>query len=428
MQIKDLNITELANLFNFTQNDDAKAVLHDLITVPLSNREEVIERQAILKGFLANIDTFTNYSYSRIDYREIYLFLNTFTDEAYLPKWLKYRLFVSRKKHYKYRSRCVQLILLYHRLHTRYIKNIDLAVFPEGYKKDIRFIDDYFNSFRLEYYERHIRANTFTIKHMVQIIKIISAKQKEQETVKFQNTFNLFEAYLSISLGINKHKFSFPEITDNNLSLQDFYHPLVTNAVRNSFTAPTNVILLTGPNMSGKSTLLKAIGICIYLGNIGFAIPAAKAGIPLFDNISIFINLNDDLQSGYSHFMTEVINLKNVATEAGSGTKGFSVFDELFRGTNNEDALEISRATLKGLLNFPQSLFFVSSHLHQLIEMEEVKSGKIAGYYLDCSLDNNTPKFNYLLKQGSSNIKIGRILFEKEGLNVLLSQPVKAIM
>lgn len=421
MQTKDLNIIEIANLFNFTQNDDAKAVLNNLISLQLKTKEEVIVRQDILKGFLQNIGIFRDYSYSRIDYREVYLFMESFTDEAYLPKWLKYRLFTSRKKHYKYRSRCVQLILLYHRLHSRYIKNINLSAFPEEYKKDIHLIDDYFNSFRLEYYERHISSNTFRIKHMVQIIKIISAKKKALEAENFRAAFNLFEAYMSVSLGIYKHKFSFPEITGSTISLQDFYHPLVKDAVKNSFNAPSNVILLTGPNMSGKSTLLKAIGICIYLGNIGFAIPAAAASMPLYNNISVFINLNDDLQSGYSHFMTEIVNLKNVVTAAGTGKKHFAVFDELFRGTNNEDALEISRTTLKGLLNFPESLFFVSSHLHQLAELPEVQNGCIACYYLDCSLTGETPQFTYRLKNGFSNVKIGRILFDKEGLDELLN-------
>jgi DNA mismatch repair protein MutS len=165
--------------------------------------------------------------------------------------------------------------------------------------------------------------------------------------------------------------------------------------------------------MSGKSTLLKAIGICIYLGNIGFGIPASFGRMPLYSNISAFINLNDDLASGYSHFMTEIINLKDVVADVRHGNRNLAIFDELFRGTNIDDALEISRTTLKGLLNFPDSLFFVSSHLHQISEMEEIQDGRIAAFYLNCSLSNNTPAFTYMLKPGWSDIKIGRILFEK---------------
>ena len=108
--------------------------------------------------------------------------------------------------------------------------------------------------------------------------------------------------------------------------------------------------------------------------------------------------------------------------EAEDNTKCFAVFDELFRGTNIEDALEISTATIKGLINFPQSLFFISTHLHQLKDIEEIKTNKVATWYIDCELKDNIPAFNYLLKEGWSDLKLGRILFEKEGLYKMLAR------
>ena len=111
-------------------------------------------------------------------------------------------------------------------------------------------------------------------------------------------------------------------------------------------TAEKNVILLTGPNMSGKSTLLKAISLSVYLGHAGFAVPASKAVMPFFSTISVAINLTDSIVSGYSHFMSEIVTLKNVLREACDDKRCFAVFDELFRGTNIEDALEIRRRVL----------------------------------------------------------------------------------
>ncbi len=421
MEIKDLNITtDILELFNYTLNDDARGELKNLLTHPPATREGILLRQNIQKGFLENIAVFENYSYSRIDFRQVYIFMKTFHEKEQLPKRLKLKLKFSKKKHYEYRGRCVQLIILYHRLYNNYTKRLVTAAFPESYKSDIRLIDDFFNSFRLDYYENLIRENKFRIKHIVQIIKHITEKKRKQEIEPFLEAYTLFEAYVSAAQGIYRYKFSFPEITEKEMSLSGFYHPVLKNPVKNSFSAQSNVILITGPNMSGKSTLLKAISLCIYLGNAGFAIPAAAGKLPKYDNVSVFINLNDDLQSGYSHFMTEVINLKKVVTEAVTEGPYFAVFDELFRGTNIEDALEISRTTLKGLLNFKNSLFFVSSHLHQLTEMEEIQNGSISTYYVDCNLHENTPAFTYSLKPGWSDIKIGRILFEKEGLNEML--------
>lgn len=427
MDIKDLNIaTEIFNLFNYTLNEDAKTAVKKLVTTPLASRVAITERQEILKGFMANGILFDTYSYSKIDYREAFMFLAGFNEEELLPKHIKLKLFINQDKFKEYRSKCVQLVLLLHRLHSLYVKPLKIGAFPEKYKAVIRLIDDFFNGMNTAYYEGLIRSNNFRIKHSVELLQLISAKKKAQQIQPFIEAYTLFEAYISISTGIRKHRFSFPEITEGNgITLNEFYHPLLQKPVKNSIATASNVILLTGPNMSGKSTLLKAISICIYLGNIGFGIPAGSGSLPVYNNISVFINLNDDLQSGYSHFMTEIINLKNVVTQATQRQKCFAVFDELFRGTNIDDALEISRTTLKGLLNFPDSLFLVSSHLHQLVSMDEIAGGQIACHYLDCNLADDVPAFTYRLKEGSSDIKIGRILFEKEGLNKMLNHTKK---
>lgn len=417
MNIKDLNInSDIINLFDYTINDDAKVSLKKLLVTPLLSKEAIIERQEILKGFQANIEVFHNYSYSKIDFREVNYFLEKFDKDLYLPKRIKLKLQLYKSKHYEYRSKCVQIIMLYYRLH-HYIKNLPTAAFPKAYKAEIMRIDEYFSSFRPDYYQGLIRENKFRIKHILEIITIVASKKKKLEIQEFHIAFPLFEAYLSAATGIQAHRFTFPEIGGTGIELSNFYHPLLKTPVKNSLATKSNVVLLTGPNMSGKSTLLKAIGICVYLSNIGFAIPATQGRVPFYSTIDIFINLNDDLQSGYSHFMTEIINLKKVILEARTSKNCFAIFDELFRGTNIDDALEISKTTLKGMLNFPDSLFFVSSHLHQLITMDEIQSGKIACHYLDCDLQNDNPTFTYQLKQGSSDIKIGRILFEKEKMS-----------
>lgn len=173
--------------------------------------------------------------------------------------------------------------------------------------------------------------------------------------------------------------------------------------------------------MSGKSTLLKAVSLCVYLAHAGLAVPASKATMPFFTGISVAINLTDSIVSGYSHFMSEVITLKKVLTKAASGGKNFAVFDELFRGTNIEDALDISRATIRGIVHFPDTLFFISTHLHQLKELEEIKTHRVSTCFIECELQDNIPVFTYKLKEGWSDLKLGRILFEREGLNTMLN-------
>ncbi len=218
-----------------------------------------------------------------------------------------------------------------------------------------------------------------------------------------------------------KNNFTFPELSHSRLELRNFYYPLIESPVLNNLETDSNVIVITGPNMSGKSTLLKAIGLCIYLAQLGIAVPASQAIIPLYVQISISINHKDDLQNGYSHFMTEVINLKEVVKKAQSGMPCFAVFDELFSGTNEEDALEICTTTINGLSNFKNSLFLISTHIQKLKDTIKASSKSIETYHIDCKLAGNTPQFNYLLKPGWSNLKVGKILFEQEGLNQMLS-------
>src|SRR5690606_19378861 len=139
----------------------------------------------------------------------------------------------------------------------------------------------------------------------------------------------------------SEHSLTLPELTNTTLTLTDFYHPNLKNPVKNSFVNSNGVILLTGANMAGKSTFLKSLGICVYLTHIGLPVPAKYASIPFYDNLYIFINNSDDLNNGYSYFMQEVLNLKEVVINCNAGHNCFALFDELFKGTNFEDAFDI---------------------------------------------------------------------------------------
>ncbi|WP_431244264.1 MutS-related protein [Flavobacterium sp. P21] len=122
--------------------------------------------------------------------------------------------------------------------------------------------------------------------------------------------------------------------------------------------------------------------------------------------------------NGYSHFMTEVINVKDVVLKVADGKRCFVVFDELFSGTNVEDALEICTRTINGVSLYSNSYFLISTHIQ---ELKDMTNETVSTYYLDCELIDNIPTFTYKLKKGWSDIKVGRILFEKEGLNKLLN-------
>jgi len=420
--IQDLYIEQqILPLFDFTRNDFSREILLAILKEPLSSAEEVLSRQAILRGLLTNHEQLKDYSYSRVDMIEVYRFHQGFVENGAAKKTSKLRLLLSEKERHQTRSRHIQFVLFFYKLQTHYVQRINLDSFSHTYRNELRGISDFINIFNPAKYERLIRSQHFKISNMVELSDLLAQKVSTGEITLFWKRFFLFEAYLSISMAIGKYNFSFPSFSESGIRFENLYHPLLSNPVKNSFTTTNNVFLLTGPNMSGKSTFLKAVGLSVYLAHVGVAVPASKVELPFFDSISISINLSDDLLNGYSHFMTEVLNLKKVVVEAAKHKKCFAVFDELFRGTNMEDAIEITTTTINGLTNFKNSFFFISTHLQQIKEAEKVKNKNVDTYYIDCVLNNHIPTFSYQLRTGWSDVKVGSMLFEKEGLNELLN-------
>lgn len=416
--IKDLNIEkELLPLFDYSLNMFAKKKILDILEKPLPSTTEITYRQNILQGFTANNKILKDYSYTVLYLNEVHFFLNDDKIEDLSQKKLQYRLFTSKQEKIRYLGRFNQLILFFHRLQSRYFTRLDLKQFPEEYEKSIKRILQFFSNFELHRYENIVREHRLRDKHIIDLtVKINELKKKELIPIFWEDLF-LFEAYLSINSGILRNNFSFPKFTEKGIKLRGFYHPLINEPVKNDFETLSNVIVLNGPNMSGKSTFLKAVGHCIYFGHLGIGIPASFGEIPFCNHFSIEINRRDDILNGYSHFMTEVMNLKNVVESATNGKQCFAVFDELFSGTNVEDAFEICRTTINGLSKFKNSYFLISTHIQ---ELKSVSNGRISNYYIDCELIEDRPTFTYKLRKGWSDIKVGRILFEKEGLNKLL--------
>ena len=416
--LKDLNIEkELLPLFDYSLNLGTKEKIIDILKTPLNSTTEITERQNILKGFAENNKILKDYSYSVSYINEVRFFLNDEKIEALSNKKLKYRLFTTKNEKIRYASKFNQLILFLHRLQSKYFLKLDLKHFPEEYSLNIKRISQFLSHFELNKYEHIIREYRLKDKHIIKLTEIINELKKKELITTFWEDLFLFEAYLSINFGILNNNFTFPKFTKSHIELIDFYHPLINEPVKNNFETTSNLIILNGPNMSGKSTFLKSVGLCLYFGHLGIGIPASTGEIPFCNHFSIAINRRDDILNGYSHFMTEIMNLKNVVNNASTGKQCFAIFDELFSGTNVEDAFEICKTTINGLSKYKNSYFIISTHIQ---ELKNVANGETENYYIDCVLKDNKPTFTYKLKKGWSDIKVGRILFEKEGLNKML--------
>lgn len=419
--IKDLRIEDdLLPILDYTRNDFSKNILIGLMKEPLGLIESILNRQEILKGFISQHHVLKNFAYSRYDLMEVHDYLKSGNFLNQNERDLRVQMLLSQQLRYKKTGEFIQVVLLLNKFKNYYFSRLEVKSFPKEYRSDLIQINDMLNSLNLNYYEESIREQKFRSKQIAELYTVFYDLIHKEEMSGFWSKFFLFEAYLSLSFAVQKNHWVFPEFTKSGLSITDFYHPSIKKPVLNTIQSNHNVILLTGPNMAGKSTLLKSISIIIFLAHIGMAVPAAKAELPFIDSLSVHINLNDEISTGYSHFMTEILNLKQVLSIAKEGKRHFVIFDELFRGTNHEDALSISSTTIKGLCNFKDSIFFISTHIQELSQLEEVIQKKVDTYYIDCELNGKLPVFNYKLKQGWTDVKLGKILFEREGLDELL--------
>jgi DNA mismatch repair protein MutS len=427
MQVKDLKLKEeVLPCFDYTNSEQAALRLLYLLQEIPSTETEVLERQGITKGIIGNWSVLESFTYRRLDLMEVHDFFESITANSTPPVEGKIRaslkLMLNEADRNQLRSRLVQTVLLLRGINVQYLSRIDKGAFPASFQAQLQQALSFLNKLNLETFSDHINEDRFTVTRMVELSYRIKALNPV-EVKAFWHFFFTFEAFWSIAKGTTVSGFTFPTFDTTAINVEEFYHPSLKDPVKNTLRMKKeqNVLLLTGPNMSGKSTLLKAVGLCVYLARAGFTVPATVCSVPFFSSIAVAVNLNDSLQEGYSHFMAEIQNLKAVVQATEGEGKCFAVFDEIFKGTNTDDALQLTQTTVDGLIRRKGSFFFISTHMLQLDEqLSNDKSKEIKKCYIECVLDREYPKFSYRLKEGWSQLKIGKILFEKEGLTELL--------
>jgi len=247
---------------------------------------------------------------------------------------------------------------------------------------------------------------------------------KRDQIASFIELIYQLDALQSMASVADELSFCFPQFIENNhaeVVIYDLFHPLLQHPIPNSISISknANVVFLTGPNMAGKTTFLKSLGIAVLLAHMGMGVPAKNMRLTYFDKLISSINVEENIFKGHSFFFSEVLRVKDLALSLSNGMRVFALFDELFKGTNAGDAFAASEVVIKGFVNWPNSLFVVSSHLFEL--------GQTLTKYQGCcfvrfdSISNNgTIEFDYVIKEGISNTRLGLTIIEKEQILKLL--------
>lgn len=232
------------------------------------------------------------------------------------------------------------------------------------------------------------------------------------------------DAWYAMALAMKKYGLVFPTFTESAqpfIETKSLYHILLQNPVAYdvSLNRQTNFLFLTGANMAGKSTFIKSVGIAVFLAHAGMGVPAKSMELSFFDGMLSNINIMDNIAKGESYFFNEVQRIKATISKVNDGRKWLILIDELFKGTNVQDAMKCSTLVIEGFLKIKNAIFILSTHLYEIGDGLKVHPN-IHFNYFETAVINDQLIFNYQLKEGISNDRFGYLILKKEGVVKML--------
>lgn len=240
-----------------------------------------------------------------------------------------------------------------------------------------------------------------------------------------QLTYEL-DALIAMADVTAKHDFVMPDIDQGPLRVhaEALVHPFVKQAVANpvELDQDRRVLFLTGPNMAGKTTYLRAFATALYLAHLGMGVPAASFRFVPAERIFSSISISDNLRAGVSYFRAEALRVKAIAAAVADGYRVVALLDEPFKGTNVKDAFDASLAILERFATRADCLFLFSSHLIEISEhFSDIQ--QIDCRYFQADEGEGRLRFDYLLRDGISSQRLGMRVLREEGVFELLDLP-----
>ncbi len=426
----DLNIfperkdeNSIFGYFNYTKSYKGKDKLLDLMRNPINDIFLLKDRLDIVK-YLKESSFKFEINAQDLDFIEYYLNENTsvlrdnFVDSFF--NWLGNK--IKPRNEYYVITRGLEKLKEHLSYLEQYIinkKQTSLPKYFENYLNELKFI---FEKKSIRQFLKNKKSN-LSFRQRNHFDNLIRSVEKESIKSVLNFTYEI-DALLSIAESANINKLSFPEFLSSEiptLKIDELFHPLLDKPVTNSFTLGenNNFSFLTGANMSGKSTFLKSVGLCVYLSHIGFPVPAKAMETTIFNGLLSTINIADNINKGYSHYYSEVKRVKETALLIKENEKVVVIFDELFRGTNVKDAYDASLLIISAFSKINSCLFLVSTHIVEIAD-ELKKYENISFRYFESSLNGEEPVYNYKLQKGVSSDRLGLQIVKNEKILEIL--------
>lgn len=232
---------------------------------------------------------------------------------------------------------------------------------------------------------------------------------KLQEASKVISEIDVLQSFATIA---EENNYIRPTLVDDrNLYLKDNRHAVVEKVLEKEYVSNdiimdsnTNIELITGPNMAGKSTYMRQLAITVIMAQIGCFIPASSAKMPIFDAIYTRIGASDDLVSGESTFMVEMKEANNAISNATENS--LILFDELGRGTATFDGMALAQSIIEYIHDNIKCKTLFSTHYHELTSLSETLTN-LKNIHVSAHEENGTITFLHKIKEGSIDKSYG---------------------
>ncbi len=230
-----------------------------------------------------------------------------------------------------------------------------------------------------------------------------------QALAKIISELDVLQCFATIS---EERHYCMPRFSEDELSIKDGRHPVVEKVMQAQEYVPNDcvmehdrsLLLITGPNMSGKSTYMRQIALTSILAQIGCFVPASEAVLPIYDQVFTRIGAADDLISGQSTFMVEMLEAKNAIVNATS--KSLLLFDEIGRGTSTYDGMALAQAIIEYIHQNIGAHTLFSTHYHELTDLES-KLENLVNVHVSAIEENDNVVFLHKIKEGAADKSYG---------------------
>jgi len=421
------NDKSILSIYGKTATIGGRDLLYQVFSSPCSDKDFLQNRLNEINFFVAN-ECFIKFNSGQLDYIEWYLrnrrvpLKDNVIDAAYDSVKNKLK---PDTDYNTISEGILHIIRLLVKL-GEFLEEAKSFVIPATLENDLDKIKSFIESKSLKKVLSQSEDLSFTQINKLDYFFRVSNKNAFRGVL---DTVYKIDILQTLSHLIRNEGFTLPEYSSGSKPLFeviDAVHPLLQSPVSNSFTFinDSNLCFITGPNMSGKSTFLKTMGVMIYLAHLGFPVPAKKLTTSIFDGLFTTINLTDNLNLGYSHFYSEVKRVKDLVIKMKSERNLFIIFDELFRGTNVKDAYDASLTIISSLAKIRDNFFFISTHILEVAE-NLADNGSILFRCFESDLVDQHPVYDFKLKEGVSKERIGLLIIKNEKIIEMLDEIVK---